>query len=186
VVVRGESRSSPRTRTRRSPPYTATDGVNATPNLILLACAAGAVAVPIQTAPLQQDHRTPPATRSRSGAAATPADHAGDPGVFAEQGHRRRPTTSRSCSTAQPIHSTHHSSGTSRRDNSSTTTGDHAGMTTRPSPRMPRPDRRTDPPICPGRQIWMTYSAPAGVPVAQRVSGDALTVLHIVVTDWPA
>jgi len=27
---------------------------------------------------------------------------------------------------------------------------------------------------------------PGGLPVAQRVSGDALTVLHTVVTDWPA
>lgn len=27
---------------------------------------------------------------------------------------------------------------------------------------------------------------PGGLPVAERVSGDALTVLHIVVTDWPA
>lgn len=26
---------------------------------------------------------------------------------------------------------------------------------------------------------------PGGLPVAQRVSGDALTVLHTVVTDWP-
>jgi hypothetical protein len=27
---------------------------------------------------------------------------------------------------------------------------------------------------------------PGGLPVAQRVFGDALTVLHTVVTDWPA
>ncbi|MBV9650402.1 MAG: hypothetical protein JO296_09715 [Pseudonocardiales bacterium] len=27
---------------------------------------------------------------------------------------------------------------------------------------------------------------PGGLPVAQRVSGDALTVLYTVVTDWPA
>ena len=27
---------------------------------------------------------------------------------------------------------------------------------------------------------------PGGLPVAQQLSGDALTVLHTVVTDWPA
>jgi hypothetical protein len=27
---------------------------------------------------------------------------------------------------------------------------------------------------------------PGGLPVAEQVSGDALTVLHTVVTDWPA
>ncbi|MGH4009005.1 MAG: hypothetical protein ACRDTH_12765 [Pseudonocardiaceae bacterium] len=27
---------------------------------------------------------------------------------------------------------------------------------------------------------------PGGLPVAERVCGDALTVLHTVVTDWPA
>jgi hypothetical protein len=27
-------------------------------------------------------------------------------------------------------------------------------------PQRPRPDRRTDPRICPGRFIWITYSAP--------------------------
>lgn len=27
---------------------------------------------------------------------------------------------------------------------------------------------------------------PGGLPVTERVSGDALTILHTVVTDWPA
>jgi hypothetical protein len=135
--------------------------VNDTPSLVhVVACAAGAVAVPIQTAPPSRTPSTPPASPSRSGAAGTTADRAGDRGIFTEQGHRRRRWTSRSVPTAQFIYSAHHSLGTSRRDNSSTTTGNHGRITTRPWPPMPRPARRTDPRICPGRLIWMTYSAP--------------------------
>jgi hypothetical protein len=136
--------------------------VNRTPSLVpLVACAAGAVAAPIQTAPRSRTTTsTPPASRFRSGAAATTANSAGDRGIFTEQGHRPRRGTSRSVPDCQFIHSAHHSSDTSRRDNSSTTTGDHDRLTTRPSPPLPGPARRTDPRICPGHLIWMTHSAP--------------------------
>lgn len=35
------------------------------------------------------------------------------------------------------------------------------------------------------RQRW-SLVVPGGVPIARRVSGDALTVLHTVVSDWPS
>ena len=36
------------------------------------------------------------------------------------------------------------------------------------------------------RRRRSSLMVPGGLPVAERVSGDALTVLHTVVTDWPA
>jgi len=43
---------------------------------------------------------------------------------------------------------------------------------------------------CPESVRWArrrrsSLVVPGGLPVVQRVSGDALTVLHTVVTDWP-
>jgi hypothetical protein len=89
VVVRGDCHA-----VRHAPAHTmimTVDGkcrVNATPSLVhVVACAAGAVAVPIQTAPPSRTTSTPSASRFRLGAAATPADSAGNRRIFAEQGH---------------------------------------------------------------------------------------------------
>ena len=83
--------SLPRRSPRSSENLAAESGtkVTSTPTLVPMAtCAAGAVAVPIQTASPRQDHRTPLASRSKSDAAATRPDSAGERGILAEQGHR--------------------------------------------------------------------------------------------------
>ena len=101
-------------------------------------------------------HTTAP--HPRSGAAATPAD----PGVFAEQDHRRRRGTSRSVPTAQFIHSTHKSwalaDATTHSPRPAITAASPPGLGFRCHDRLGGPIHE-----CPGHLIWMTYSAPTGL-----------------------
>lgn len=83
--------------------------VNSTPSLIhLVACAAGAVAVPIQTTPPSRTTSTPPAPPSRSGAPATTADNAADRAYLPNKTIADGAAPVDQSPTAQFIHSAHH------------------------------------------------------------------------------
>ena len=104
-------------------------------------------------------------TTPRPGAATTTADPAGDRAQLPSKAidHGAGPVDQ--SPTAPFTHSAHHLSDTSRRDNSSATTVDHDRIP-RSGLRRPRPARRTDPRVCPGRLvwvIWVSYSAPTSV-----------------------